>query len=128
MGGHVRWSEKNFSNKRTFVRLYGKFLGHSDICSFVQKNFNSDNCSNDRNFFVDELEEKYKCGKTAVFEILKKIVEAFVTTQNIDSKAKSCGPKFDKVDELAYNWFCQALAKKLPVSGPILQQKAKEFA
>ena len=80
---------------------------------------------------VDELTEKYKCGKTAVYEILKKekeIVEAFVTTQNIDSKAKSRAPKFDKVDELAYNWLCQALAKKLPVSGPILQQKAKELA
>lgn len=80
---------------------------------------------------VDELTEKYNCGKTTVYDVIKKekeISEAFLTTQNTDSKAKSRAPKFDKVDEDSYKWLCQALAKKLPVSGVLLQQKAKEIA
>ncbi|XP_055308021.1 tigger transposable element-derived protein 6-like [Sitodiplosis mosellana] len=36
--------------------------------------------------------------------------------------------KFETINELTYNWFTQALAKNLPVSGAVIQVKAKEIA
>lgn len=56
------------------------------------------------------------------------MVDDFLTAQNTDLKSKTRAPKFEKVDEMAYNWLIQSLAKKLPVSGTLLQQRAKDIA
>lgn len=80
---------------------------------------------------VDELSKTYNCGTTTVYAILKQekeVVSAFLSSKNTGLKAKSRAPKFEEVDEKVYSWLCQALAKKLPVSGSLLQEKAKEIA
>lgn len=80
---------------------------------------------------VEKLKEKYKCGKTAVYEIIKNksvIVDEYLSTQNVGAKMKIRSSKFDVINELTFNWLTQALSKNLPISGSLVQEKAKEIA
>ena len=36
--------------------------------------------------------------------------------------------KFERFNELVWQWFRQARSKNIPISGPIIQQKANQFA
>lgn len=80
---------------------------------------------------LEKLKEKYKCGKTAVYSILankKKIIDEYLSTQNVDTKKKVRNSKFEAINESTYNWFTQALSKNLPISGTLIQEKAREIA
>lgn len=80
---------------------------------------------------IEDLSKKYKCGKTAVYDTLKmqkQIVDEYMATDNTDMKTKQQVRKFREIDEQTYNWLNQVLSKKLPVSGVMIQEKAKEFA
>lgn len=84
-----------------------------------------------KNMKVEELAKKYKCGKSAVYDILKKkkeVIDNYMSAQNTEVKTKAQAPKYDRVDKMTYNWLIQVLSKKLPVSGIMIQEKAKEFA
>lgn len=80
---------------------------------------------------IVDLMKKYKCGKAAVYNILndeQKVVDDYMKAPNADMKSKGRVPKFDEIDTMTYNWLGQVLAKKLPISGIMIQEKAKEFA
>lgn len=80
---------------------------------------------------VEDLKEKYKCGKTAVYNIIqnkKSIIDEYFSSQNVQQKMKQRSSKFEVINALTYNWFTQAVSKNLPVSGTLLQKKAKQFA
>lgn len=80
---------------------------------------------------IEKLKEKYKCGKTAVYKIIgnkKNIIDEYLSTQNVNMKMKMRSSKFEIINELTYNWLSQALSKNLPVSGTLLQEKAREIA
>lgn len=80
---------------------------------------------------IEDLKKKYKCGKTAVYDIIKnksKILDEYLSVQNVDVKNKQRHSKFEKVNELTFDWLTQALSKNLPVSGTLLQEKAKGIA
>lgn len=85
----------------------------------------------DDKFTIEQLKEKYKCGKTAVYEIIKNksaIVDEYLSAQNVGAKMKIRSSKFDVINELTFDWLTQALSKNLPISGTLVQEKAKEIA
>lgn len=80
---------------------------------------------------IEKLKEKYKCGKTVVYDIIKNktaIVDEYLSTQNVGAKMKPRSSKFEVINELTFNWLTQALSKNLPISGSLVQEKAKEIA
>lgn len=81
---------------------------------------------------VKQLADKYKCGKTQVYKILKNkddIREKWYRGQ-CSAKSKRSLKKTgnEEINELVYQWFLNARAKNLPISGPILQFQAKQIA
>lgn len=80
---------------------------------------------------VEKLKEKYKCGKTAVYEIIrskKKINDEYFSAQNVGVKNKQRQSKFDEINVKVFDWLKQVLAKNLLISGLLLREKAKEIA
>ena len=71
------------------------------------------------------------CSQTTVYDVMnkeKQITEAYLSAQNTASKMlSSIGPKFEKIDNMAYDWHTQPSAKNIPMSGVLLQEKTKEI-
>ena len=77
------------------------------------------------------LAEKYNISLGSVSNILKRKTEYlndYETNQNQTVKRKSRGVNVQKLDEQVYQWFVQQRAKRVPISGPILQKKARDIA
>lgn len=78
-----------------------------------------------------DLSLKYGIGKATVCDILKR-KDTYRTQyeENIGSKRKrhASSSKFFDLNELLFRWFKGAREKNIPLSGPILQEKALEFA
>lgn len=80
---------------------------------------------------VRDLAARYKIGKTQVSDILKKKkewLEKWSQHGNIHSQKsfpKSIGLN---IDNITYEWFCRARAAKIPLSGPLIREKALEVA
>ncbi len=78
-----------------------------------------------------KLATKYGCGKTQICDILKnkrKWQDDYEA--NINSKRQRIGarPHKEAFEDELYEWFCKTRSRGLPVSGPILQQKARDMA
>jgi len=78
-----------------------------------------------------DLSLKYGIGKATVCDILKRKDEyRRQSEENIGSKRiwhVSTG-KFSDLNELLFRWFKGAREKNIPLSGPVLQEKALDFA
>ena len=77
------------------------------------------------------LSDKFGIGKSTVGDILKKkeVYKAeYVKSGNPNKKRFNNSCKFDKLNQLVWQWFCRARAKNIPISGPIIQEKAIVFA
>lgn len=78
-----------------------------------------------------DLSLKFGIGKTTVSDILKKRWNTKITLKNnatLDRKQHISGSKFGDLNHLVYKWFKQARSKHIPLSGPIIQEKAMCFA
>lgn len=76
-----------------------------------------------------KLSEKYKCSKTQIQKLLKDkdaIKEKLFKNANKNQKCETYQP-FKEINELTLAWFEGAHARKIPISGPILQEKAVFF-
>ncbi|CAC5385465.1 unnamed protein product [Mytilus coruscus] len=78
-----------------------------------------------------QLGEKYGIGCATVSDILKK--KEFYNKQYADNstgnkKRFTISSKYGDLNDLLFKWFTQARAKNIPLSGPILQEKALHFA
>lgn len=78
--------------------------------------------------------EKFGVAKSTVADIWKDREKLSAATSSSESPAfyskKRCivrPPKFQLVDEACWKWFCQQRSKGAPVSGVLLQEKAKSF-
>lgn len=88
-------------------------------------------CSEEQKLSPKQLVLRFKCGKTQVYEILKnkdKIKEEWMRGSNGDVKRKPKENSNEDINSTLLQWFMDARTRNLPVSGPILQEKAKEIA
>ncbi|XP_006882444.1 PREDICTED: tigger transposable element-derived protein 6-like [Elephantulus edwardii] len=79
---------------------------------------------------VKEAVVKFKCGKTQIYTIMKekeKIIEKYMSSTNVNVKKERDG-NYAEINRSVFEWFLQASARNIPISGPILQAKAKEMA
>lgn len=80
---------------------------------------------------IKEIVSRFKCGKTQIYYALKnkeKILAEWVRSKHSLTCKRLRTPEFENIDRLLYDWFVNARAKNLPISGPILQAEAKNFA
>ncbi|CAF1134476.1 unnamed protein product [Rotaria sordida] len=78
-----------------------------------------------------KLAEKYNISLGSVSNILKRKTEYlkdYETNQNQTVKRKSRDVNVQTLDEQVSEWFVQQRAKGIPISGPILQEKARDIA
>lgn len=79
-----------------------------------------------------KIAEKFGVGRTQVNDILKSKIELKKLYEeggvNADQKRKF--PKTDglAIDQMVYEWFCKARNKNIPISGPLLKEKALEVS
>lgn len=97
----------------------------------IQDKINVIAASEEHNLSVRKLAEKFSVGKTQVSDILKnktEIKELFEKNGNLTQKRKF--PKTDglALDDAVFNWFCKVRNKNIPISGPLLKEKALEAA
>ena len=84
----------------------------------------------EQNIPVKSLCEKFKCGKTQIYDAIKKkdeLRKEFEKGGDCTRKRKRQVENED-IDKLAWEWFCNARAKNFPISGILLREKAKEIA
>ncbi len=77
-----------------------------------------------------DLAEKYNISKQTVSDILKKKDEykaQFETNIAADRKRLNKG-KYEDINRVLHEWFVCAQTKSIPLSGPILKEKAMQFA
>ncbi|XP_040075177.2 tigger transposable element-derived protein 6-like [Ixodes scapularis] len=77
-----------------------------------------------------EVAASFKIARSTLSTILKNkpaILQKSRDRPNADGK-RIRAPAFDRVEKALYAWFLDIRARNLPVSGPMLQQKAKDFA
>lgn len=70
-------------------------------------------------------------GRTQVQNVLKRkreILDEYETKENINSKRPKVKTEYGELNDLIYKWFCDSTARMMPVSGPMIQLKAKKFA
>jgi hypothetical protein len=78
-----------------------------------------------------ELSVRYKISKGAVYYILQRKEEYkcdFQTNSNKGVKRKLQDDSGRQIDEAVFSWFIQQRAKNIPLSGPLIQEKARQFA
>ena len=78
-----------------------------------------------------DLATKYKISKGAVFNILKRkheYLNDYESNQSNGVRRKIKNDYGKRIDDETYEWFVAQRAKNLPISGPILQEKARQIA
>lgn len=80
---------------------------------------------------VRKVAEHFKISKSAVAQIIRNeelLRRLWLESGNDKAIRISSGTNGAHIDKMVFEWFCQIRANKRPVSGPILQRKAKEVA
>ena len=84
-----------------------------------------------RNMEVEELMKKFAISDTQLHGILKNkdiILEIWRHEVHDEQKKKERVTVYEEINETLYSWFLMAKASNVPLSGPILQERAKEIA
>ena len=77
-----------------------------------------------------ELADQFGIGKTTVSDILKRkdvYIKQFEESLPINRKRKERKTDISKVNELMFQWFQIARERGIPISGPLLQEKARKY-
>jgi hypothetical protein len=77
------------------------------------------------------LAVKYNISLGSVSNVLKRKAEYlddYGANQNQNVKRKIIDVNSRELDEKVYEWFVQQRSKNIPISGPLLQEKAREIA
>ena len=78
-----------------------------------------------------ELANKFNIGKTQASDILKRkaeILDEFESNMDIDRKRKRHKSVHSDLNSVTWDWFLKCRSMNIPVSGPMLQEKALKFA
>ena len=83
-------------------------------------------------FSVKSLQQQYDCGKTQIYDIFKaaeSIKNEFLALERApSSKRKEKQSEFSEINRRLIDWFRLARSKNIPISGSLLQEKAKTIA
>ena len=77
--------------------------------------------------------ERFVVAKSTIGDIWKvhqKIEDCVSSSESLTFAKKHCivrEPKYELIDSACWQWFCQQRAKGAPVSGVLLQEKARVF-
>ncbi|XP_069704146.1 tigger transposable element-derived protein 6-like isoform X2 [Periplaneta americana] len=85
------------------------------------------NCSENEGLSVRELTEKFKCGKTSVYEILKRkseILEQCVLGAG-SRKRRLRKTGNEDINKAVWQWFLEAKSNNFSITGRVLQAQAK---
>lgn len=80
---------------------------------------------------VRQLADKYGVSKSSVANILQRreeFISDYTSNFNKGIKRKHKDEDGQTIDQLVFEWFIIQRAKQIPISGPILQEKARQFA
>lgn len=80
---------------------------------------------------MSTLGKKYELAQSTVLTILKVRSTAILkagTNGHADERKRVREPLYADVEEALYKWFLSIRAQNVPISGPILATKAKNFA
>ncbi|XP_066155295.1 tigger transposable element-derived protein 3-like [Euwallacea fornicatus] len=80
---------------------------------------------------VRQLAVRFKIGKTQVAEIIKNrenLMKKWYSNTNVDEKRSFLKSQGLKIDQLCYKWFVESRNKGIPLTGPLVQAKAKEIS
>ena len=78
-----------------------------------------------------DLAVKYSIGRSSVADILKKrefYKDQYSRNANFKTQTFGKSSKFADLNDLLHDWFKQARSKNIPITGPLLQEKAVQFA
>ncbi|XP_052706690.1 tigger transposable element-derived protein 4-like [Crassostrea angulata] len=78
-----------------------------------------------------DLGEKFRVGRSTVGDILKKkefYIEQYEQKASTSKSRFNNSCKFFDINDVVYKWFCTARAKVIPISGPIIQEKALQYS
>lgn len=84
-----------------------------------------------RKVSIKDLLIKYKCGKTQIYNVIRdkdKIMTEWLAGASGHRKRNLKQTGNEKINELTWEWYVNARAKGLPVSGPMLKTQALEVA
>lgn len=88
------------------------------------------NCSETERLSVKALTERFKCGKTAVYEILKRkseiLEQCLLGAGSRKRKFRKTGN--EEVNKAVWQWFVEAKSNNFNITGPLLQAQAKVAA
>jgi transposase len=80
---------------------------------------------------VRKLADKYNISKSSAANILHRREEFFsdyTSNSNKGRKRKHKDESGQSIDQLVFEWFTVQRSKQIAISGPILQEKARQFA
>ena len=76
-----------------------------------------------------EASEKFGVPKNAISTWMKNKDKLFEDLEQSSSDAKKMrGCDYEKVDKAVFKWFSLQRSQKVPIDGPILQEKVLQFA
>ena len=110
--------KKNFMSNRKTLTLEQKI-------ALIKDNQNGHGLS------VRQLADKYDVSKSSAANILKRSEEFladYTSNCNKGIKRKYKDETGQTIDQLVFEWFTIQRAKQIPISGPILQEKARQVA
>lgn len=85
-------------------------------------------CHEEEQLSARRLAEKFHIGRTQATELVKNKAEIQkLWVQNGDEGRKHVKVRKTEctaVNDVVYEWFCAARAKNVPISGPLIQEKA----
>ena len=79
----------------------------------------------------NDLASKFGVGRSTVADIVKRkdfYKEQYSKTSNLKTQAFHASSKYGELNKILYEWFKQARGKNMPISGPVLQEKALQYA
>ena len=78
-----------------------------------------------------KLAERFNVCKTQIQSILKskeEILELKSSNANLEMKRIKTNESYGDINKLTYRWFLEAVNRRVEVSGPMIQEKARIFA
>ncbi|GBN07022.1 hypothetical protein AVEN_253769-1 [Araneus ventricosus] len=77
------------------------------------------------NLSAKQIIEKFKIGKSQFYEIFQKNEITMVEWKWLNQEM---GTANEEINEIVWEWFLEAKSRNMPISGPILQDQAKDIA